>query len=393
MEWKKLKDKILGSVEDVAKIIKNIKLETTETQTILTIYADIEKNDNVATISIILNNEENGQKLRKLVVSNLVYGGNTINLTIDFEDFNAANFDYNTSASHINFSEISSFVDTAVSTLNTKNFSFTGTISANVVSVVTVDMNVDMTASIDNDGKLSLYAQISFTKSTLAGLAFEGSFDKRYVVFEYKNDALTYTRYSQTSEKEGGFFGIGGKSWTKIVKDTSGTYASKDIGANIDKIIKNAFGFGDLAMNIVVEAIKNSDANPTVEEAILGFNKTSTGYTLKVSGENLLAVSGAKDMTLTLGADENYNGFVNNEDGTTTDKKFSFISSIATQMNLSGMVIIDLNLKSFTGNSKTTEAINLKSSYSGSTTNVGSKTIYSNDYYRKQYINSVGGLY
>ena len=386
-------DKILGSVEDVAKIIKNIKLETTETQTILTIYADIEKNDNVATISIILNNEENGQKLRKLVVSNLVYGGNTINLTIDFEDFSAANFDYNTSASHINFSEISSFVDTAVSTLNTKNFSFTGTISANVVSVVTVDMNVDMTASIDNDGKLSLYAQISFTKSTLAGLAFSGSFDKRYVVFEYKNDALTYTRYSQTSEKEGGFLGIGGKSWTKIVRDTSGTYASKDIGANIDKIIKNAFGFGDLAMNIVVEAIKNSDANPTVEEAILGFNKTSTGYTLKVSGENLLAVSGAKDMTLTLGADEKYNGFVNNEDGTTTDKKFSFISSIATQMNLSDMVIIDLNLKSFSGNSKTTEAINLKSSYSGSTTNVGSKTIYSNDYYRKQYINSVGGLY
>lgn len=395
-------DKILGSVEDVAKIIKNIKLETTETQTILTIYADIEKNDNVATISIILNNEENGQKLRKLVVSNLVYGGNTINLTIDFEDFNAANFDYNTSASHINFSEISSFVDTAVSTLNTKNFSFTGNITAKIelgLISATVSMDLDLYAYFDANNKLNLYAQIGFTKAGLAAVAFDGSFDRRYVVFEYKNDALTYTRYTQTSEtytdKHNSLWPLNWTyhDWTKVVRDTTGTYASKDIGANIENIIREAFGFKQEIMKIVVEAIKNSDANPTVEEAILGFNKTSTGYTLKVSGENLLAVSGAKDMTLTLGADENYNGFVNNEDGTTTDKKFSFISSIATQMNLSGMVIIDLNLKSFSGNSKTTEAINLKSSYSGSTTNVGSKTIYSNDYYRKQYINSVGGLY
>ena len=395
-------DKILSSVEEVAKIVKNISLSKTQIgdglyQNKFTISVDLAGDGRIATLSLIFKDERKDgvveNKFRQIVVSNFIFSGNAINATINIEDFAASNFDYSTSSSHIDISGISSFIDTAVSTLNTKNFSFTGTISANVVGLITVDMNVDMTASIDNSGKLYLYAQISFTKSTLAGLAFSGSFDKRFAVFEYKNDALTYTRYSQTSEQEGGFLGIGGKSWTKVVKDTSGTYASKDIGANIDKIIQNAFGFNSTAMNIVKQAIENSDANPTVEESILDFNETSTGYTLKVSGQNLLAVNGAKDMILTLGADENYNGFVNNEDGTTTDKKFSFISSIETQMNLSDMVIIDLNLKSFTGNSKTTEAINLKSSYSGSTNNVGSKTIYSNDYYRKQYINSVGGLY
>ncbi len=421
-------DQILHSVTAVMEMIENIKLEKVENEdglcettfSIQINLASINSSDEeqVATIKFVTKEEidENATEvknvLRELSVSNLIFGGSTINLTVSLDDYDFSkvtydtdaqgnsysksdsNFDYDTTATHIDFSELTSFVDAAVSTMNTQNFTFTGTINANVISIAKINIETDIYASISETGEIYMYAQFAIEKSGISGIAFSGSFDKRYSIMEFKGGKLYLSRFSQNEKTEGGFIGIGGTKWNKIVKDSisKDVYESNEIIENISDIIRDAFGFSDTIMNIIVKAIGNIDAHPTLERALLGYTKDNGTYKIDLNGENLLGVSGAKDMTLTLGT-QDYNGYINRDEKQVA-KTFSFIDTISTSLNLSGAVVVDLDLGAVSGTSKTTELVQIRESYSSTDGAIyGNKTLYSNDYYRNVYINKVGGLF
>ncbi len=459
-------DTILSSIENVTALLYGMNLnkkavgsngEQTLYATALTIYVDkdldattVEGDANSGNVSIedmatiqlrfvdeIQSNDEIVQKLQALEISNMMFGGSLLNLTVGFGDLNTSSFDYddvidsgndilsrlkghaskrfsydvnatytykdadnkNVTKGHIDCSTLSEIVDMAVSSINTQNFTFEGTVGVNVIKLVNLTMGIDLHASIDENGKIYAYVQFETKSSGLLGglatsIAFDGDFDVRHSVLEYKDDKLYLSRFSQTKEKHGGFLGIGGTTWYKVKQDSisKSVYEKQEIMPNILTIVKDLFGFNQNVMSKIIEVIGQIDPHPTLERVLLNYTKTTTGYEAVVNGQNLLGSNGAKNMTLKI-SESAYKGYINSEGNSRIDKTFKFVEGFSTTMDISGAVIVDLNIHSLSA-ARNSNKIQIKTSYNQSDGAVyGNHYMNSNDAFRRNYISTVGGLY
>lgn len=372
-------DKVLSSVTEMTKILKEIKLEKTtiedselfETK----LSAKILWEGEIASVAIILREEkaEDGTVklvLREISVENFNFGGSAINAKITLQDYNANNFDYDTSAKHIDFSEVSSFMNVAVNTLNTKGFSFTGSADVAIGSWDAITVNYDLFASLDVEGKVYLYFELdvpSFADvtydlggfgSTYTYYSAGVGFDNRISVLEYKDGVLNVTQTTY-GYKKNAFV-------SKERKVKSWSHNADQIGNDIMQIMAEALGLTDTVYDAIKGLVASMNPNPSLEETILGFAKVSDGYTLRLDGETLTGSSSFRDFDVKLGLSNIYYDY----DG----KAYQFIDSVTTNINISDFVKIPVNLKS----------TNSGTSY---TTGYG-KEIYTNDYYRKMSIDA-----
>ncbi len=446
-------DQILSSVESMTKMLKNIKLDKVLTdesqglyQTTLTITLDFNADDeesagqNYATLKLVFEQEIESsnvvQKLSQISIQDVVIGESTMNFVIEIEEFDN-NFDYftnNPKDDHIDFSELSSFMDTATNTLNqvesasesdkasletaTHSFNYKGTASIDINlseldsvlfgwllkligSVGRINVGIDLYGSIDVNGELYLYIQLEITSTGIGSWIFSDSPDTIYTILEYNANGdglLTIRRYSVSEELDTSSWLVWEWFyWTKVARATlsnnsySISYSLSDLG-NLDTLynfIQDIMGLNSTGISIIEAAIENIEAHPTLEQALLGFEKTSSGYDLLVSGSNLMGISNVNDMTISLGT-SSLDAY--DSDGQFV-KTYSYIQSIATNIEIANIVFIDLNLDSVDGTSYTTASANVRESYNDSATSgelVGGLTIYTNDYCRKQYLKALG---
>ena len=144
-------------------------------------------------------------------------------------------------------------------------------------------------------------------------------------------------------------------------------------------VIDDILGFSSLAESIIKTVIENITLpTPTIEEAMKEFSVTDTGYRLGLDGYNVTGMDGIQDIVyVDLGVSDGYQVAVDNEDLGKYEKTLKFIESISTSLNVDDMLIVDLTLKSVSGTSYQTSL---------------GKTIYTNEWYRQQYISSIGTL-
>ncbi len=394
-------DQVLSSVENMTKMLKNIKLDkvlTDESQglytTTLTITLDFNANDeemagqDFATLELVFEQEIESssvvQKLSQISIQNVVIGENVMNFVIDIEDFDD-NFDYfdnNPKDEHIDFSELSNFVDVAVSTLNTKTLNFKGTTNVSILGLSAISVGFDIEVGFDENNEFYMYMELdvgatrevtwtavagNYTYTTYNVVALKDPWSKRITTIEYKNDTLNIVNTSYNSRT------TDLSSAKDIVKTY--TYSKDEIGSNIMLIITQALGLTDATYSIIKYAINRIEAYPTIEQSLIGFEYDGSNYKITINAENLTGMSGMKDITLTIGTSDVYETQLSS--GST--KSLLFIDSISTQIVIGSesLISIPLELNSVTGTSYV----------SGD-----GKTMYTNDYYRKQYISSVGQL-
>ena len=310
-------------------------------------------------------------------------------------------FTYDTTANHHNLSSLPEFMDIAVNTLNTKNFNFKGTVTIDIISIITMDMSIDLYANIEDINNPYIFAQIEFETSKLASLVFDGDFDTRMVTFEFKDNNLTFHRYSKTAEsgylKYGWLWTIA--DWTKVVEDSvdRNTYSSAEIMPNLTQIILDAFGVKESFLginlpNMIIEIINSIEANPSLEETLVAFStdENCENMTLTLDGSSLLGDDGAADMNVNLGAKQ-YSGYYIDDDGTQIEKTYSFIDSMTGLTIDLSSILVSLDLYSNNDvDSYNTTSYQLKSSYEDNSGGIaGGRLIYTNNYYRNQYMNSV----
>ncbi|HIT62423.1 MAG TPA: hypothetical protein IAC38_03100 [Candidatus Caccovivens faecavium] len=400
-------DNILSDVSNIMKMLKNISFEENDNN--YSLIVDFDLGDDTAS-----EGTENGQvtdgeatggsvgkieilfdKLGNLASISFVLGED-LSAIIEIQEF--TNFDYDTTASHHNLSSLPEFMDIVVNTLNTKNVNFKGNISIDLISIITLDMTFDLYANFEDFNNPYIFAQVELQTSALASLVFNGDFDTRMVTFEYKDNNLTFHRYSITSETHRTWTDWVGQEWTKVVEDSvdKNTYQSSEILPNITKLVLDAFGIKEsfLGINLpdmIISIIESIEVNPTLEETILGFtvDENIENMTLTLDGASLLGDDNAQNLNVNLGA-KKYQGFYKNENGELIEKTYSFIDSITgLNIDLSG-VLVTLNLNSVDGDSYQTNGYQLKSSYEDNNGSVvGGRLMYTNNYYRNQYMNSV----
>ena len=415
-------DSILGDVSAMLEMLKNIDLRktlneetglyTTELEVLLKL------GESVGNVSITLYEElVDGKvvtKLRELKVSDFVLNNEEINLTLTFEDFDSANFDYfesNPAENHFDLSNLPEFMDTAINTLNTKNFTFKGNVGVDMASIVTLNLGLDLYISIEDIKNPYIYAQISIDTNSIASIVFNGDFDTRMITYEYKDGVLTFHRYSITSETHRTWTDWIGKSWTKVVEDQvdKNNYNSDEILPNLTKIVLDSMGMkevidmGLFQINIpdmIMSIIESLDINPSLERSILGFstNENHDKMTLSLDMEDITGIDGAENTNIALGT-KKYQREYKDENGNTNIRNFAFIDSI-TELTFTMPIITSLTTLSVDFDlysqdlsweeilmSYSTASYQLKSSYEdNSGSYVGGKFLYTNDYYRQEYI-------
>ena len=141
-----------------------------------------------------------------------------------------------------------------------------------------------------------------------------------------------------------------------------------------------------------MELINSIEINPTLEETLLAFSadETCENMTLTLDGASLLGDDSAENMNINLGA-KKYAGYYVDSNGNKIDKVYSFIDSITgLTIDITGVSVTFDLYSNNDADSYATNAYQLKSSYEdNSGTNVGGKLLYTNHYYRNQYMNSV----
>ncbi len=399
---------------DVETGLKTVKLEISLNEISLSEENKINSMDNnLGTLTLILQEEQeivegitvNKLILRELSAENITIDGQTIDLIkVEFSDFDSGEFNYldiHSPKKHHDLSNLPTFMDMAVNTLNTKNFTFNGTVSIDMLGLVTLDMGLDLYISIEDINNPYIFAQVELQTSTIASWVFNGDFDTRIITYEYNNGNLTFHRYSVTNEsgywKNGWLWTIA--SWTKVVEDSvsKNTYASSEILDNITQIVLDSFGIKESFLginipNMIMELINSIEINPTLEETLLAFSadETCENMTLTLDGASLLGDDSAEDMNINLGA-KKYAGYYVDSNGNKIDKVYSFIDSITgLTIDITGVSVTFDLYSNNDADSYATNAYQLKSSYEdNSGTNVGGKLLYTNHYYRNQYMNSV----
>lgn len=385
-------DQILSSVENITKMLHLITLQKTRMgnglfETSIKIQIDINGKIAVATFVTREELQENGQVstvLRNISVENLVFGENVLSITIQIQDFDSNNFDYNTQETHIDFSDISSFVDVAVNTLNTKGASFKGSTTISIPLFGDINVGFDVFMGLDEHNEFYLYLELDVgEKREITWTAVKGNdtyttynvvlarkpWDKRITTVEYKSGVLNIvnTTYGSRSTDL--------SSPKDIVKTYS--YKAEDIGQNLMLIMAQALGLTNVGYDAIKLAIEMMDPNPTIEQAVKGFSYNSNNYSLTVNAENLTGMSGIRDITLNIGVSKDYVVDVDNSELGTYQKSHKFIDKITTEINIADIIVIPLTLQSVEGTNYTT---------------AGGRLIYTNEYYRQQYLTSIGKI-
>lgn len=401
-------DITLDSIQNITKMLGLIKLDKVVGENglndiTLSVQLKLDENQSPANITLLLKEELIDDvvvtKLRQIAVSELAFGGKLVNMTINVQDFSEESFDYDTSAQHIDFSNVSKLIDTIVTSANTKNFTFNGDMALNLGGVAKIDMALDLFISLEDIKNPYVFAQVELNTNAIADMVFNGSFDKRLITYEYKNGVLEFHRFSKKKTYDSGLLW---RPWEKVVEDgvSRNSYGKGEIVSNITPIILDSLGMKESFMginlpNMIVNIIKNINVNPTLEEALIGFetDEECTNTVIMINGANILG-DGAENINLNLGATK-YKGYTYNDKGEIVDKTFSCIDSITgLKIKMTG-VDISLNLRSKNDvDSYQTTSYELKSSYKGEVEGIcGGRTLYTNRYYQTRYINTVGGIY
>ena len=227
----------------------------------------------------------------------------------------------------------------------------------------------------DENNELSLYVELGIVPNGLSGIAFDPvSFKNRTTKITIEHGVMSITRYTTTSEMTGFF------QWEDVTTTHEATYKLSEINTdNMLTVIDDILGFSSLAESIIKTVIENITLpTPTIEEAMKEFSVTDTGYRLGLDGYNVTGMDGIQDIVyVDLGVSDGYQVAVDNEDLGKYEKTLKFIESISTSLNVDDMLIVDLTLKSVSGTSYQTSL---------------GETIYTNEWYRQQYISSIGTL-
>lgn len=353
-------DQILGDVSNILAMIDSISFNKNE-QNAYELAVAVDLDDNVAEISVIFDENNN----LSIINAGSSFENNNITASIEVQDYNEANFDYNISNPHFDLSNIPEFLDIAVNTLNTKSFNYQGTINLEMTKLATIDINVDLFGKFDENNELSLYVELGIVPNGLSTLAFDSLFKSRTTQITIEHGVMSIIRHT-----------------TKIIGSETheATYKLSEINTdNMLTVIDDILGFSSLAENIIKTVIENITLpTPTIEEAMKEFSVTDTGYRLGLDGYNVTGMDGIQDIIyVDLGVSDGYQVAVDNEDLGKYEKTLKFIESISTSLNVDDMLIVDLTLKSVSGTSYQTSL---------------GKTIYTNEWYRQQYISSIGTL-
>ena len=391
-------DQTLSSVEEIMKLIRNMKLTRQEISNGLystTLMVSLDWEDEIATLKLVWNEEVSNNvksiKLRQIKVENFVFGESTINLTINLTDYTESSFNYNTSATHINMSSISDFTNVAINTLNTKEFNFTGSTSVSIIGISAISVGYDLYARIGTKqvvengktlNKPDIYVYLELSVGSVMTVTYDSgllghdyttdfSFDSRISTLVYENNKLTIT---QKTHRNKGFL-ISAKD-----KTLTWSYNSDQIGSNIMKIMAQAIGLTNSTYNIISDLVESMNPYPSLEQTLEAFSKGTNQYTLKLDGTSLTGDSNFADMEIKLGLTTGYSisftAAQKNQYAGLADyeRSVQFIDSIETTINIaSGTVKIPVKLST-------------KTASSGSYKTSGGRTIYVNNYYRNNYI-------
>lgn len=370
-------DQILGDVSSILAMIDSISFNKNE-QNVYELAVGVDLGDNVAEIGVVFDENNN---LSIINAGNIAFENNNITAKIEVQDYNEANFDYNMSNPHFDLSNIPEFLDIAVNTLNTKHFNYKGnaTVKLNVLGLDLIKLNIgiDLETTISDEGEISFFAEIDVPcvmiatyNSGLMGNTYttDWRFDYRRSTIRFENNVLSINQYTYkrwfTSEK---------------ISDLNWSYNSDEIGANIMLIMAQTLGLTDKVYDGIAGLIENLSPAPSLEKTLLGFEVLSseegitTGYNLVLDGYTLTGDDNFGDMNVGIGVSNSY------------EDKYRFIESVTANLNIAdGIVLIDLNLNSYYPDSN---GDGVTDDYY--TTN-GGHTIYTNEYYRQQYISSIG---
>ncbi len=354
-------DQILGDVSSILAMIESISFNKNE-QNVYELAVGVDLGDNVAEISVIFDKNNN---LSIINAGNISFENNNITASIEVQEYDEANFDYNINNSHFDLSNIPEFLDIAVNTLNTKSFNYQGTINLEMTKLATIDINVDLFGKFDENNELSLYVELGIVPNGLSTLAFDSLFKSRTTQITIEHGVMSIIRHT-----------------TKIIGSETheATYKLSEINTdNMLTVIDDILGFSSLAESIIKTVIENITLpTPTIEEAMKEFSVTDTGYRLGLDGYNVTGMDGIQDIIyVDLGVSKGYDVNINNEELGQYEKTLKFIESISTSLNVDDMLIVDLTLKSVNGTSYQTSL---------------GETIYTNEWYRQQYISSIGTL-
>lgn len=382
-------DRLLSSVENITKMIKQITLDTQDKALALQIMLDLNANDkelagqNIAKVCVkFVEGTKDGKtsyRLQSVTIENLVMGGSTFNFTVTFGDQSKFNeekafdyfnknpeFDDQGNATHIDFSEVASFVDVAVNSLNAKGILLTGETTVSITKLIGIDVKFEVFVGLDENNELYVRAEVSdnnvynvtssdsltpkptYSTYIMAG----GGFDKRVSVLEYKSGELVVTQKTygiKESAVSGKYDAIRGGKGTS----DNWVYSGQEIGDNVMVIMAEALGLSNYAYDIIKYAISKIEAFPSIERALLGFdyNKDTMSYSLIINAENVMGMSGVKDMTLSIGTSKPYTKTITTKDEqgniVTKTKTVKFIDNISTSLVIGDDIIkVPLTLSS-----------------------------------------------
>lgn len=312
-------DIALDSVESITKMLGLISLDTSADESGLvttTLSVQVKLNEKVepATVSLILKEEQNGEnivtRLRQISIQDLNYGGKLIDVTIDIQDFNRENFDYDTTLEHHDLSSLPEFIDVAVNTINDLDnggeIKYSGNAKVNLIFEMSVGVNV--TLRLDETDSLEVIVELMPEAKWIFPLfvgtyVVTGAEGHQYTTIgKYDSRVSTIT----FAKDENGEYKL------NIVQNTDGQimsaeYSTSEISANIIPIIALALGLNDATVNLIDFAMGILSPDISLEETLTYFkrvtdgNNNLTGYALGIKGEDLTGSSLLDDFDLNVG--------------------------------------------------------------------------------------------
>lgn len=382
-------DDMLQSITNITNVLSAVELETSEEDVFgnftTTLKINLKETFGAnASIGLVISNnkiaDNTTSKLNKLAISGVCVGANEINLEIKFDQFTDEKFDYDTSKAHIDLSSITELMDVAVSTLNTQNIAFNGSTSIGIMGIDAINVYYDLLVELSDSGDVGLYLEMvvpSFVDVTYNAGGFGNTytvysaygFDKRVSTLEYKDGVLNLVQNTYGNKY------TGWAAWKKRDEKITKSWRADEIGSHIMEIFAYMLGLTDTVYNKIGDLIASMNPNPTLEQTIMSYapifttvnqKEVFTGFSMGLEGKSLTGDANFDNMNVQIDLSDAY---------VVNGKEYRFIETVSTKIGIKNdTVSIPLKLNSVTGESYVT---------------TGGKTIYSNDYYRKQYLNKI----
>ena len=321
-------DDLLQSINNIANVLKSVKLETSEVDaygnfnTVLSVNLKETFGDN-ASVKLIISNNNNGEdvvsKLDKLLISGVCVGANQLDFEIKFDEFTEDKFDYDTTKEHIDLSSITEFMDVAVSTLNTQNIAFNGSTSIGIIGIDVITVYYDMLVELSDSGDVGLYLEMvvpSFVDVTYNAGGFGNTytvysaygFDKRVSTLEYKDGVLNLVQNTYGNK-------YSWAEWKKRDEKITKSWKAEEIGSHIMEIFAYMLGLTDTVYNKIGDLIASMNPNPTLEETIMSYaplftnvgdKETLTGFSMGLEGKSLTGDANFDNMNVEIGLSDAY---------------------------------------------------------------------------------------